>query len=159
MRTRMIHPLALVVIGLLLARSNTAHAPARAQSGGGYDLSWSTVDVGGGTSTGGPLALSGTIGQSDAGDLAGESTALKGGYWAGRVSAGGDCNGDGSLDAGDMSALVLEIFDADGALPVNAPQSTFVGDPDGCDANRDNTVNAGDMSCTVIKLFGGPGGC
>ena len=36
--------------------------PANAQSGGGYDLSWSTID-GGGLYSG-----SGTIGQPDAGD-------------------------------------------------------------------------------------------
>jgi hypothetical protein len=41
--------------------------PMRAQSGGGFDLSWSTMDGGGGTSTGGAYAVSGTIGQPDAG--------------------------------------------------------------------------------------------
>ena len=44
---------------------------ALAQSGGGYDLSWSTVDGGGGTfSEGGGYSLGGTVGQPDAGLLA-----------------------------------------------------------------------------------------
>ena len=44
-------------------------SPVQAQSGGGYDLSWSTIDGGGGMSTGGGYTLSGTIGQPDAGIL------------------------------------------------------------------------------------------
>ena len=39
-----------------------ASAPAHAQTGGGYDLTWSTLDGGGGTSTGGGYKVSGTIG-------------------------------------------------------------------------------------------------
>ena len=42
-------------------------AIAIAQSGGGFDLTWSTVDGGGlMNSTGGTFSLSGTIGQPDA---------------------------------------------------------------------------------------------
>ena len=57
--------------------------PALAQSGGGYDLSWSTVDGGGGTSTGGGYRLSGTTGQPDAGTMSGSSYVLGGGFWGG----------------------------------------------------------------------------
>lgn len=60
---------------------------AVAQSGGPYDLSWSTIDGGGGTSTGGPYSLSGTIGQPDAGGpMTGGTYSLIGGFWGG-VSA------------------------------------------------------------------------
>ena len=47
-------------------------ASAAAQTGGGYDLTWSSID-GGGTlfSTGGGYELGGTIGQPDAGLLLG----------------------------------------------------------------------------------------
>jgi len=55
---------------------------ARAQSGGQFDLSWSTID-GGGASTGGRFALSGTVGQPDAGTLTGGSFKLEGGFWSG----------------------------------------------------------------------------
>ena len=54
-----------------------------AQVGGGYDLSWSTVDGGGGSSQGGGYTLSGTIGQPDAGVLSGGRYTLAGGFWAG----------------------------------------------------------------------------
>lgn len=57
---------------------------ALAQSGGGYDLSWNTVDGGGYTfSTGGGYALGGTIGQPDAGVLTGGGYTLVGGFWGG----------------------------------------------------------------------------
>ena len=45
-----------------------------AQAGSGYDLSWSTVDGGGGSSSGGDYTLYGVIGQPDAGKLAGVIT-------------------------------------------------------------------------------------
>ena len=54
---------------------------AHAQSGGGYDLTWSTIDGGGGESTGGGFSLTGTAGQSDAGLLSGGGYTLNGGFW------------------------------------------------------------------------------
>jgi len=71
----------------------------------------------------------------------------------------GDCNSDGAVDAGDISALVLEIFDGDGNDPADVPGGTFPGDPVGCNANRDTLVDAGDISCTVLLIFYGPGTC
>jgi hypothetical protein len=47
-----------------------------------YSLDWSTIDAGGGTSTGGQFSLSGTIGQPDAGTLTGGSFTLQGGFWS-----------------------------------------------------------------------------
>jgi len=71
--------LLLVVVGLLLVSSL-----ALAQSGGGYDLSRSTVDGGGETfSTGGGYSLGGTAGQPDAGLLEGGVYTLGGGFWGG----------------------------------------------------------------------------
>ena len=50
----------------------------------GYNLSWWTVDGGGGTfSTGGDYTLGGTIGQPDAGLLTGGDYTLGGGFWGG----------------------------------------------------------------------------
>ena len=51
-----------------------------------YELSWWTVDGGGGSSTGSGYKLSGTIGQFDAGFLSGQPYELEGGYWTGPVS-------------------------------------------------------------------------
>jgi hypothetical protein len=60
---------------------------ARAQSGGGYDLSWNTVDGGGATwSEGGGYALGGTVGQPDAGVLSGGGYTLAGGFWGGAAA-------------------------------------------------------------------------
>jgi len=69
--------------------------PVLAQSGGGYqvarsgyDLSWWTVDGGGGTfSTGGAYSLGGTAGQPDAGWRAGGGYTLAGGFWRGGTLA------------------------------------------------------------------------
>ena len=69
----------ITILALLLFAS-----PALAQSGGDYDLSWNTIDGGGGTSAGGDFVLSGTIGQPDAGPLlTGGPYALSGGFWFG----------------------------------------------------------------------------
>jgi hypothetical protein len=56
----------------------------QAQSGGGYNLTWNTIDGGGATfSTGGSYSLGGTIGQPDAGLMSGGSYTLAGGFWGG----------------------------------------------------------------------------
>jgi len=73
---RQILPLALLSLALGIVG-------AHAQSGGNFDLSWSTVDGSGGTSSGGNFSLSGTIGQPDAGTLAGGQFKLEGGFWSG----------------------------------------------------------------------------
>jgi hypothetical protein len=57
---------------------------SQAQSGGGYDLTWSAINGGGTTlSTGGTYSLGGTIGQADAGSMMGGSYTLAGGFWSG----------------------------------------------------------------------------
>lgn len=71
---------ALVLVSAVAAA--TSVAPAVAQSGGGYDLTWSTVDGGGTFSAGGTATLGGTIGQPDAGTLSGDTYSLHGGFWA-----------------------------------------------------------------------------
>ena len=51
---------------------------ARAQ----YSIDWQTIAGGGGTSTGGPYSLTGTIGQPDAGAMSGGNYSLQGGFWS-----------------------------------------------------------------------------
>jgi hypothetical protein len=46
-----------------------------------YSLDWSTIDGGGGTSTGGVYSITGTIGQPDAGAMSGGNFTLVGGFW------------------------------------------------------------------------------
>ncbi len=61
--------------------------PVLAQSGGELDLSWNTVDSGGGTfSSAGGYALGGTAGQPDAGTFTGGAYTLSGGFWAGQAA-------------------------------------------------------------------------
>ncbi len=48
---------------------------------GQYTIEWSTVDGGGGVSTGGVYTVSGTIGQPDAGTMSGGNFTLDGGFW------------------------------------------------------------------------------
>jgi len=81
---------------------------APAQSGGPYDLSWNTLDGGGGTSTGGGFELSGTAGQPDAGPSTGPMTGgafeLVGGFWPGTpcgLNIPADYDGDCDVDQGD----------------------------------------------------------
>src|SRR4051812_36803786 len=71
----------LLGLGLLLVGLS---AGAGAETGSAYDLTWFSVDGGGGTaSTGGAYSLGGTIGQPDAGALSGGTYNLSGGFWAG----------------------------------------------------------------------------
>jgi hypothetical protein len=69
-----------MIIGLSLLLFALS-AVAFAQIGGGYDLSWNTIDGGGGTATGGSYMLDGAIGQPDAGALSGGAYTLNGGFW------------------------------------------------------------------------------
>ena len=52
-----------------------------------FDLSWWTVDGGGGSLDGGGYSLSGTTGQPDAGALSGGAYTLSGGFWGALPSA------------------------------------------------------------------------
>ncbi len=57
---------------------------AHAQTGGGYDLTWSTLDSGGGAIASSGYALVGTAGQPDAiSALTGGGFTLAGGFWGG----------------------------------------------------------------------------
>ncbi len=67
-----------------IALSLIAASPGLAQTGGGYDLSWNSVDGGGLTfASGGGYELGATIGQADAQTMGGNGYALSGGFWAG----------------------------------------------------------------------------
>lgn len=62
--------------------TTVAFAPF-AKSDGLYELSWYTIDGGGGSSSGGPYVLMGTIGQPDAAWSSGGQYELLGGFWPG----------------------------------------------------------------------------
>jgi len=73
----------LLLGGALLAGVALAQGPDQT-----YDLTWWTVDGGGGTSTAaGSYTLDGTAGQPDPGPvLSGGNYQLEGGFWGGRLS-------------------------------------------------------------------------
>ncbi len=71
----------LKVAMLIILVTSSVAGIAFASTGGDYELSWYTIDGGGGTSTGGDYALSATIGQPDAGEMSGGDYAVSGGFW------------------------------------------------------------------------------
>jgi len=75
-----------IVLIALVALTLWPVLPVVAQSGGGYDLTWSTIDGGGGASSGGSYLLGGTVGQPDAGAMTGGIYTLVGGFWGRGVS-------------------------------------------------------------------------
>jgi len=56
---------------------------AESKASGQYELSWYTIDGGGGRSSGGDFTLTGTIGQPDAAYSKGGNYELLGGFWPG----------------------------------------------------------------------------
>jgi hypothetical protein len=54
--------------------------PALAPS---YSIDWSTIDGGGGASSGGSYSIGATIGQPDAGAMSGGRFSIAGGFWPG----------------------------------------------------------------------------
>ncbi len=78
MRRALVIGLATVLVSLAMGWT------AVAQIGSSYDLTWNTIDSGGGTSSNGGYTLDGTIGQSEAGaPISDGGYMLTGGFWAG----------------------------------------------------------------------------
>ncbi len=75
-----------VGLALIIIIAISIVSVALAYSGNNYDLSWNSIDGGGGTSSGGPYQLGGTIGQPDAGVMHGGSFTLVGGFWGGIIA-------------------------------------------------------------------------
>ena len=110
---------------------------------GGLDLSWFTIDGGGGKSTGGNLEVTGTIAQPDASTaaLTGGAFTLSGGFWSGAPLplCPGDVNHTGIVNIDD---LVLVITNWGACAPPCPPTC-------GADANHDCLVNIDDLVLVV----------
>jgi hypothetical protein len=123
MRIKSLQCVAVLVCGL-------AASAASAQP---IELTWSSLDGGVQTSSGGTFELSGTIGQWDAGRrLAQGNLTLAGGFWAPGIvtpDCYGDVNDDGVVDFDDFLAFFNE-FDNEGF---------------GSDVNLDGVVNFDDF--------------
>jgi hypothetical protein len=85
-------------------------ATGAAQTGDGYDLTWNTIDGGGGTSTADVFVVDGTAGQPDAATVGGGAFLLSGGFWAGITSAAagcvGDCGHNGTVTVDEIITLM-----------------------------------------------------
>ncbi len=98
-----------IVAALLIAGA------ASAQTGGGWDLTWSTIDCGGAgsnnPSTGGGFTVLGTAGQPDAQASTGGGFTVTGGFWVGGAAAGcyADCDMSGALDFFDFLCFQNEF--------------------------------------------------
>ena len=108
-------------------------AEREAAASGGFNLTWFSVDGGGGTSSGGDFVLSGTAGQPDAGDLTGGDFVLRGGFWQPAAGCGPcptDTNNDGNTNSADLAELLADW----GIVPLgNCLDSDQDGDIDSAD--------------------------
>ena len=130
----------------LLAAAALASTAALAQlAAPAYDLSWNTIDTGGGSSTGGTLEVIGTIGQPDASStvLTGGNFEVRGGFWNGSVIP---------LCAADIATPHDGMVNIDDLLVV-INQWGSVGGPG--DVNHDNIVNIDDL----LAVIGAWGNC
>jgi hypothetical protein len=116
-----------------------------AQSDGPYELSWYTIDGGGGQSSGGPYTLTGTIGQPDAAYSVGGPYEVFGGFWAYKPTCwsaaecagqpNGDATCDGSVNLADLFALKADFGKC---APWTPPECC-------ADFTQDGCINLGDL--------------
>ncbi len=86
-----------------------------------YSIDWFSIDCGGGSTSGGSFALSGTIGQHDASNaLSGETFAVTGGFWLDLTPPClADFNHDGTVDFFDYLDFVAAFSSSDPAADFN----------------------------------------
>jgi hypothetical protein len=131
----------LLVAGLGLASS------ARAQTGGGFDLTWNTYDGGGDSSSGGVFTVTGTIGQPDAGRMTGTQVVLSGGFWACFEQVTCYANCDNSTNPPILNANDFQCF-----LNKFAMQDPYAN----CDGSTSPPIlNANDFQCFMNKFAAG----
>ena len=73
----------LALVSIAFALTLLTASAAHAQTGGPYELAWSTIDGGSGSASGGAYELSGIAGQPDAATMTGGAYTLGGGFWGG----------------------------------------------------------------------------
>ncbi|HUN80490.1 MAG TPA: hypothetical protein VMV81_03170 [Phycisphaerae bacterium] len=111
-----------------------------------YDLSWSSIDGGGGTSTGGAFSLTGTIGQPDAQAppvMTSGTLELTGGYWPAAATIctlPGDMNQDGRVNGADIQLFINCLIAGTGSC--------------GCADLDGGGVGINDVAAMVTKLLG-----
>ena len=146
-------------VRLLLAVALTliVASAALAQSGNGYDLTWWTVDGGGGQVQGGGYTLTGTAGQPEPGPvLAGGDYTLHSGFWPAAPAAPPACTAVTSVDlnlvtAGDIYTDTTVQFSANIA-PNNADKPyTYTVDYD--DGDTATSTSSADPLTPPLHTF------
>jgi hypothetical protein len=130
---------ALIAIATTLLCVNASAQP--------FEIVKSTIDGGGGISSGGTFTLSGTIGQHDAGGtMTGGGYVLTGGFWAGSSTSTprlcADQNEDGAVTPTDFTAWISN-FNA------NEPRA---------DVNQDGAVTPTDFTAWIAAFNQGTSG-
>ena len=117
-----------------------------------YSIDWHKVAGGGGTSTNGQYALSGTIGQPDAGSMSGGNYTLQGGFWG--VVAAVQTPGAPLLTITRSGANVIVSWPSP-STGFNLQQNGNVANPNGW-SSYGGTINEGGTvkSITVNPLIG-----
>ena len=95
-------------------------AAAMAPGAGPYEISRYTIDSGGGTSSGGPYTVTGTIGQPDSAWSIGGKYELFGGFWPGGLIGEGFENY--GVFNGDLGILITNWKKTDAELPGDCPK-------------------------------------
>ena len=108
-----------------------------------YEITWYTIDAGGGISSAANYEVAGTIGQPDPATLTGAGYEVSGGFWPffSELPCSADTSGDRQVNVTDL----LSLLGAWGACPIPCPQ----------DSNQDGQVNVTDL----LFLLGSWGAC
>lgn len=140
----------IVGVAFLLCSVLTNRGGAYAEGTGGYDVSWYTIDGGGGRSFGGPFSVSGTIGQPDVGRPSGGPYRVRGGFWpaSGDTSSPGDCNGNGVPDLTDIAEGTSPDCNQD-----DIPDECTLADQSSEDCNDDVIPD----ECQIMRHYTGLG--
>ncbi len=138
---------------LIIAASSLLALSAQAQ----FALNWFTTDGGGGTSTGGAYALSGTIGQPDAGKLTGGNYTLAGGFW-GVIQQGGPplkikTRAGQLVLSWPVDAAGVVVQSATQLAPGGADWATFEGNPAQVGDEFELTIGPAQTPPNPIRFF------
>lgn len=112
------------------------------------EITWQTLDGGGGTSTGGVYAVSGTIGQPDAGVSAGGAFRLSGGFWN-AVSVVQTPGAPILRIARNTSGAVVLVWAAQGAEGYRLQEAAILSADAWADVATPPTVVDGDLQVVV----------
>ncbi len=137
-------------IVLVAIIATTGVVAMTAKSGSDFDISWFSIDSGGGSSDREIWEVTGTMGQPDAGaPLSGGPWTVTGGFSM-EIAEGdgefrrGDCNGDGMIDIADGIFILIQLF----GQPLTP---SFC--EDACDINGDRMEDISDAIYLFNFLF------